>query len=220
MNAAPTRAPLAVALVALVASAAACQSMYYGALEKFGIEKREILVDRVQDGREAQAEAKEEFQSALAAFKAATGFAGAELEELYDELSAHHQDCSSRVERVRSEIASIEDVAEALFDEWSDELDQYQSAELRRQSEETLRDTERRYGELIAAMRRAESKMEPVLQAFGDRVLFLKHNLNAQAVASLSKNLAGVELDVQKLVAEMEASIAEADAFVAAMQGG
>jgi hypothetical protein len=49
-------------------------------------------------------------------------------------------------------------------------------------------------------------------------VLFLKHNLNAQAIASLEGNLATMQTDVTALIAEMEASINEADAFVAGMQ--
>ena len=34
-------------------------------------------------------------------------------------------------------------------------------------------------------MRLAESRIEPVLKSFRDQVLFLKHNLNAKAIASL-----------------------------------
>ena len=53
---------------------AGCASAYYGAMEKFGIEKRDILVDRVEDSREAQEEAREQFESALEQFIAATNF--------------------------------------------------------------------------------------------------------------------------------------------------
>jgi hypothetical protein len=66
-------------------------------------------------------------------------------------------------------------------------------------------------------MKRAESKIAPVLSAFRDQVLFLKHNLNAQAVASLREELVSVEADIASLIKEMEASIAEADAFIGAM---
>jgi hypothetical protein len=59
--------------------------------------------------------------------------------------------------------------------------------------------------------------MKPVIAAFRDKVLFLKHTLNARAIASLKKT--GVEMDaeVTKLMAEIEASVKEADAFIAAM---
>ena len=59
-------------------------------------------------------------------------------------------------------------VAEALFDEWEAELDQYTSAPLRRSSERRLQETRAQYGQLIRAMTRAEAKMDPVLAAFHD----------------------------------------------------
>ena len=60
--------------------------------------------------------------------------------------------------------------------------------------------------------------MDPVLGTFRDYVLYLKHNLNAQAIASLQGELSGVEADVSTLIEEMEASIDEARAFVASME--
>jgi len=108
-------------------------------------------------------------------------------------------------------------VAKDLFKEWEKELDQYSSADLRRSSEKKLNETRDRYEDLIGAMQKAESKMEPVLSAFKDRVLFLKHNLNAQAIASLQGSLVKIEGDVAKLIREMESSISEADRFIQEM---
>jgi hypothetical protein len=68
-------------------------------------------------------------------------------------------------------------------------------------------------------MRSAERKIDPVLTAFRDQVLFLKHNLNAQALASLQGELVTVEGDIAELVREMEISIAEANDFIEAMDG-
>lgn len=198
---------------------AACQSMYYGTMEAFGVHKREILVDRVEEGRDAQKEAKQEFKSALEAFKAATNFKGGDLEALYERLSDAYESSQDKAETVSSRIDSIEDVSEALFDEWQTEIEQMQNADLRAKSSAMRRDTKERYKGLIAAMKAAEKKMEPVLVAFRDHVLFLKHNLNAQAIASLQGNLAGIETDVVALVAEMEKSILEADAFIAQVEG-
>jgi len=66
-------------------------------------------------------------------------------------------------------------------------------------------------------MKRAEKKMEPVLSAFRDQVLFLKHNLNAKAIASLQTELVSVEAEVNSLIRDMETSIKEANAFISAM---
>lgn len=212
---------LAAAGLSLIAAGVpGCRSAYYRTMEAFGSEKRDILADRVEDARDEQAEAKEEFASALEQFLALVRLEDTELREAYDRASASLKRSESQAKDVRERIDAVEDVAEDLFDEWEDELDEYTSPDLRRRSEARLDETRRRYGELIGAMRRAESRMEPVLAAFRDQVLFLKHNLNAQAVASLRGEAAGLEQDIARLIAEMEAAIAEADRFVSELQKG
>ena len=194
-----------------------CQSMYYSTMEKMGIEKRDILVDRVDNAREAQQEAKDQFESALEKFIAVTNYSGGDLEKQYKTLKGEYEDSLSRAEAVRDKIRSVEDVADALFKEWDDELGQYSSAELRRSSERQLKATKKSYSTLITAMKAAEKKIDPVLAAFNDRVLYLKHNLNANAIASLKTQRKLVETDIQGLIRDMSKSIAEADKFIKSM---
>lgn len=194
-----------------------CQSAYYTALEKLGYHKRDILVSRVQEARDSQQAAKEQFQSALAKFTSVVQVRGGELQDKYNQLKAELDTSEAQAETVRNRITAVEDVAEALFDEWEAELTQYTNARLRRASARQLAQTRQHYQPLIGAMQRAEAKIEPVLAVFRDQVLFLKHNLNAQAIASLQQELMTVETDVAALVRDMEASIAEADTFLKTM---
>lgn len=194
-----------------------CRSVYYKTMEAFGQHKRDLLVNRVEDARDAQEDAKEQFQSALEKFSAVVEFSGGKLEEKYKQLKSELDKSQSKARSVRNHIAGVENVAKDLFDEWESELDQYASNDLRRSSEQKLKQTRQRYSQLITAMKRAESKIAPVLTAFGDQVLYLKHNLNAQAIASLQDEFASVEADIATLIKEMEASIAEANAFINAM---
>ena len=198
--------------------AAGCQSLYYDTMEKFGKHKREILVDRVENARDAQQETKVQFTSALDKFKSVVNVPAGQLQEKYDQLKSELDKSEAKASAVRKRISDVEDVAKALFDEWTKELDQYKSAELRADSKKKLDQTRARYTQLIDAMKKAETKIEPVLSAFRDQVLFLKHNLNAQAVASLQTEVTTMEADISKLVAEMEKSIAEADSFIKTMQ--
>jgi hypothetical protein len=209
---------LCAVLAALVPALPACQGAYYATMEKFGVHKRDILVDRVEEGRDAQKEAKKEIVDALEAFKAVAGFEGGELETVYGKLKDRYESSEDAVGEVTERIDSIESVAAALFKEWSGEIKGMQDAELKRSSQEMLDDTKARCAKLVGAMQAAESKMEPVLVKLKDHVTFLKHNLNARAVASLQKNLVTIETDVTALVADMEKSIAEADAFIQAMK--
>ncbi|MGX2038743.1 DUF2959 domain-containing protein [Methylocaldum sp. MU1018] len=198
----------------LLAILVGCSSAYYRAVESLGFHKRDILVHRVEKARDSQEEAKTQFKNALERFTALTGFKGGSLEEKYQELNAEFERSQAKANEVRKRIDDIEDVSEALFDEWENELSQYQNPSLKRSSQQKLKATRQRYDQLIAAMKRAESKMEPVLLTFRDQVLFLKHNLNAQAIASLRGELDSLQTDISALIKSMEASIREADAFI------
>ena len=195
-----------------------CQSAYYGTMEKFGVHKRDILVDRVEEGREAQEEAKEQFESTFEEFLAVSEVEVSELKSTYDRLNRAYNRSEERAKEVREKVEAIDDVAEALFEEWEEELEQYSSPELRRISEEQLEETRELAEKLIAAMNQAASRMDPVLTAFRDQTLFLKHNLNAQAIAALNKTSIALRDEVNVLIRQMEESIAEANAFVAQMR--
>jgi chromosome segregation ATPase len=214
----PRALSLALALAVGLAPCLGCRSAWYSTMEAFGVHKRDLLVDRVEEARDAQADAKQQFTDALEAFRSVQDFDGGDLEELYDRLADQLERSETRVDDVRGRVRDVERVADDLFEEWERESERIQDAELRRRDEELLQATRQRCDALVAAMRKAESKMEPVLVRFRDQVLYLKHNLNARAVASLSGTLAGIEGDVGELIAEMEASIAEADAFLASME--
>ena len=212
------RATATLIISVLCLGLSACKSAYYSAWEKLGWEKRHLLVDEVEEAKDGQEAAKKQVQSTLDRFKAVTNFQGGELESRYKQLSADYERCEARAGDLRTEINEVEGVANDMFKEWETELEQYQSADLRRSSEEKLRQTRQRYGQMLAAMRRSESAMAPVLAKFKDQVLFLKHNLNAAAIASLQNSAATIESDVGNLVAEMNAAIAEADKFIGSIK--
>jgi len=216
-----TMSPSRLALVCLVtAGLSGCSSAYYGAMERLGFEKRHILADRVEEGRDAQHEAQEQFESAFERFKTATRFEGGDLEDTYEALDRDYRRSEERAEAVREKIRSIEGVAGDLFEEWEEEIQQISRADLRRRSSARLAETRTRYDRLLTAMKRAERKMEPVLTAFRDQVLFLKHNLNASAIASLESDSAEIQDEVDALIRDMQRSIREADAFLAELEKG
>lgn len=204
---------LAVSIL-IVMSLAACASAYYEALEKVGIEKRDILVDRIDDSKDAQEDAKEQFANALEQYRSVVNFDGGDLEKMYDRLNSEYQKSQRRASEVSDRIASVESVAEDLFEEWEDEIESYSDADLARKSRRLLGQTRSDYREVVNAMRRAEKTMEPVLTLFNDQVMFLRHNLNARAIGSLEAELSNIEDATAELIVEMERSIAEASQFI------
>ncbi|WP_350282701.1 DUF2959 domain-containing protein [Nitrosomonas sp.] len=200
--------------VIFVISLTACSTMYYGGLEKIGIPKRDVLVYRVEKARDTQEETREQFKSALEQFSAATNFKGGDLEKIYKKLNGEYEASVNKAKEVRSRIEDIESISAALFREWEQEITQYSNPALKRSSQDKLTETRSYYKQLIAAMKNAESRIQPVLTVFNDQVMYLKHNLNARAIASLKGELKTLQSNVSTLVAAMEKSINEANTFI------
>ena len=202
----------------LAATLGGCASLNYKLQEKFlGNEKRDILVKRVGKARDAQQDTQTVFKDALEQFGATVKFEGGDLQKQYDKLSAELARCEGRAADVHTRIGDVERVARDLFREWAAETKQYQNAQYRRDSEAKLRNTQRNCDRMLDAMRNAESKIEPVLSVFRDQVLFLKHNLNAKALASLQDESAKIEMDVNALLKDLSPALAEADKIIQTM---
>jgi hypothetical protein len=193
----------------------ACSKAYYGTMEKMGIHKRDILVDRVEGARDAQSEAQHQFKSALEQFSAVVNVGNSNLKNAYEKLNAEYEDSEKAAKKVSERIDKVESVADALFDEWEDELKLYKSAAFRKSSKQKLQDTKTRYREMLASMHRAEKSMEPVLRTFRDNVLFLKHNLNAQAIGSLRSEFSSLKGEIDGLIKNMNEAIKTSNKFIA-----
>jgi hypothetical protein len=195
-----------------------CATTYYSIWEKLGYEKRDILVDRVQAAADSQTKAKEQFKTTMQQFQDLTGFKGGDLEAEYQKLKDSYDKCKDRADAVSSKIAKVNEVANAMFNEWAANLDQYSDQSLRASSEQKLNESKARYAQLYAAMQNSEAKMKPVLVAFADRVHYLNDNLNYAAINSLSDTNVKINTDVQGLIQDMDASINEANAFIENMK--
>jgi len=191
-----------------------CKSAYYGAMESVGIDKREIMVDRVKAARTSQDDAKQTIKTTLEQFSDVVEIKSGDLEKTYNRLSKTFEKTEASVEEVHSRIAAIESVSGALFKEWKAEIKTYSNSTLKKQSEAQLKDAQVRYEQMLRAMKQASSQMDPVLTAFRDQVLFLKHNLNAAAISSIQGEVVKIQSDVTRLIADMEKAIAEADSFI------
>ena len=105
-----------------------------------------------------------------------------------------------------------------LFAEWEREIGEISTPSLQSASRQQLTTTKQRYNDLHTALVSAEQTMAPVLRQFNDYVLYLKHNLNAQAIASLKGEAASITTEINRLIEQMNKSITRADEFVKNMK--
>jgi len=204
---------------AVLISLTGCASVQYSALEKVGIHKRDILVDRVEDARDSQTETREQLVSAYEELSSLIGYDGGELEEKYERLSKQVERSQDSTEELDEHLGDIDRVSEDLFDEWESELGLYTSNALRADQEKKLALARKQFATMRMRMQIARDRVDPVMAVLSDNVLFLKHSLNAQALAALRGQAAVLEGQVAELIRDMEVAIAEADAFIARMRG-
>ncbi len=207
---------LFVAVLAVVATA--CSTVKYGALEQVGIYKRDILVDRVEDARDSQSETREELLAAYEELNLLIGEDGGELERQYKRLNRKVERSRDAIQELDDHLGAIDKVSADLFTEWQEELDQYNSAALRRDQEQKLKDSRTQFASLRQRMQIARDRVDPVMAVLTDNVLYLKHSLNAQALDALRGEATSLEGKVDALIEDMQAAIDEADAFIQRMR--
>ncbi len=205
-------------LILMILSLTGCASAYYGTMEKVGVHKRDILVDRVEATRDAQTDAQEQFKSALDQFASVIQLQDTDLKQAYERLNEEYEASESAAKEVTERVEKVESVADALFEEWQEELTLYQNQTLKASSSRKLKETKRRYQEMLKTMKRAESSMQPVLNTFRDNVLYLKHNLNAQAIGALRGEFTSLKADIGRLIEKMNLSIKHSTQFIQSLQ--
>ncbi|MCG7963565.1 MAG: DUF2959 domain-containing protein, partial [Candidatus Thiodiazotropha taylori] len=206
-----TRSPFIALLLILLSG---CSSVYYDTMESVGYHKRDILVDRVEAAKDAQSDAQEQFKSALDQFASVIRLEESDLKRAYDDLNHEFESSESAAQEVTDRIDKVESVAEDLFEEWQEELALYENQKLKAASKQQLSKTKSRYQGMIKSMRQAERTMQPVLNNFRDNVLYLKHNLNAQAIGSLRGEFGNLKADITNLINRMNQSIKRSDEFI------
>jgi hypothetical protein len=201
----------------LAALLVGCQGPYMRFTEQHGFQQRDVFVNGIEVARNSQEEARGRFLAALATFSQVVKFRDGELQSNYQQFDDEFAETRSSAEDVRAGIESVQNVAQRVFADWQSELDNHAHDDLRRLSQRKLEQARHDYSELVGAMRNVEVKMVPILVAFQDQLLFLKHNLNPQAIAALDNELEVIRAQTAALIEAMDVSIAEADSFVNAL---
>lgn len=188
---------------------------YYQSRESLlGHHKRDIVVVQVDQACESLKESRDQFVDALEKFKSIVRVGEGSLEQRYQHLKRRYDMCRAKADQVSQRILAIEQVSEALFAEWEAELELYSNRALRTRSQQQLKKSRQQYAKLLKTLQTAEGRMQPVLAAFQDQVLFLKHNLNANAIAALRHEFVEIGIDISRLIEAMERTINEASQFV------
>lgn len=186
----------------------------YSAYEMVGVEKRDLFKKEVSNVKDDQEETGESFKDALKKLKEIYAFDGGDLEDKHEDLNESYINAKEKSQNVKNRIEKLNTVATDLFAEWEGEILEISSSDLQKQSREKLVETKKKYNQLYKQLKASESKVAPVLTKLKDQVLFLKHNLNAKAIAGLKVESGKIQSEIKGLIDEMNESNRKAEEFI------
>lgn len=192
----------------------AVNDVKYSAYESVGMEKRDLFKREISNVKEDQEDTGEAFKDALTRLKEIYHVDGGDLEKQYTKLKNSLDDAKEESTELKERIRKVDEVANDLFVEWSDEIKEIKTSDLRSKSSKKLSETKKKYKELERQLQRSEKKIEPVLSKLSDQVIYLKHNLNAKAIGGLKEEQADIQADIKSLIEEVNESTRQADAFI------
>lgn len=192
----------------------AVSSAKYSAYEMIGMEKRDLFKKEVNNVQEEQEDTSEAFKDALTQLKEIYHFDGGDLEKQYKKFNSAYEDAEEEATELKARVAKVDKVASDLFLEWQNEMKEIKDSDLRAKSSEKLRETKKRYKSLEERLQTSQKKIDPVLGKLKDQVLFLKHNLNAKAIAGLKSESGKIESDIEDLIKDVEKSSKEAEELI------
>ena len=130
-----------------------------------------------------------------------------------------------RVEKARVDIqkrgADAEGAADAFFAHWQQDLQKFQSEDMKKRSQDRLDKTRARFKEIDQAADEASAAYQPLMATLGDHDLYLSNDLNQEAVKTLSKDAKDIKMNgdtVFKLIDGVSAFIERYNEAVAMKQ--
>lgn len=186
----------------------------YSALEMFGLQKRDLLKKEVKNARDEQKEANEQYKDALDKLKKLYKIENGKFDSAYEKLSDSYEDAKKQSAEVSSSIQKVETIAGDLFLEWEGEIKEISTPELKVRSVQSLNQTKKKYSEMIQVLKAAEKQIPPVLEKLHDHVLYIKHKLNAVAIGALQGESGRIQMQIEKLMADMDRAVKAADQFI------
>jgi chromosome segregation ATPase len=204
-------------LLLLVILSTSCSTVYYNFWEFLGQEKRELLQTELENITEDQSDVKEDFQDTLTKIRSEYSYKEGSLEKTYDELSGDYKSLNSQAENLSKRIVKAQDIASDLFQEWKEEAWKITNIEFRKESLKKRVSTMTKFKVTVKAIKAVESNMQRVLTKLNDRVLYLKHNLNAKAIGKIKIELKNIEGEIVALIKQINRSNDQANSFIKEM---
>ena len=187
------------------------------AVAQEGHRQTDRLISRADRALRSIGEAKEQLQTTLEIYNSIFE-GGGDTRRIHRDLTRAIDRSEDRREDVRRRVADMESEAHTFFAQWMKSLDEISSESLRQRSQARLNEARVRYGEILTEGRTASAMFEPLMGALRDQVVFLGHDLNPSAIASLKPDAEKLNAQAESLLSGIERTQRKISGYIASLK--
>ena len=183
-----------------------------------GVKQTEKLVSKANDTVGSIRAAKQQIKDTLVAYNLLVGNKVEDPKKTYKDLQKGIENTDKKVADVDQKVAAMQKEADLLFADWASNLASISSEELRKRSEERLNETRERYNGILAAGDKAGKVFNPFIASLKDQVVYLGHDLNPSALASLKPDADKLNKEAEVLFKKIDETVDEASGYITSLK--
>ena len=183
-----------------------------------GIKQTEALVKKGEQTVKAVTEARGQLEKTLADYNTIVDGKAADPKGSYKDLGKAVKDSEDRVADVTKRKEEMDVEAGKLFESWKASTDAISDPDLKKKSQQRLKETEDRYGKIATAGKDARIEYDAFLGGLKDQITFMGHDLNPAALASLKPDAAKLNDRATKMFEKIDSASAAANSSIDGMR--
>jgi len=183
-----------------------------------GLKLTERLIKSSGDTVKSIVETKIQISKTLGVYNDLRGDAVKDRRRAYRSLVKEMENCDKRVAKVREQTAGMNGDASAYFKDRGASLEKIASEDLRKLAGDRLDDSKTRFEAVLAAGRAAGEDYQALMAKLRDQVLFLGHDLNPTAVASLEKDAGELNAQAKQLFGKIDETVTSFNEYIKSLR--
>lgn len=183
-----------------------------------GLKRTDELIDKAEDLVKEAVDTRKELAETLDSYNALFEGDVENVRDTYKDVEEGMKDTEKQRAEVRKKLDEMKVEADAYFASWTQSLDQIESPNLRKRSEERMQETKSHFDGVVASVTDAREKYEPFMASLKDQWTYLGHDLNPEGIASLKPDAAKLNEDAGELFQSIDAGMAKADQYIQSLR--
>jgi hypothetical protein len=175
------------------------------ALGQAGSKESQKFLEYSEDASESVADMRSRLEKTIAYYNDLVLGTAKKPESTYKDLNKSLGKTEKLADKVRGQVDKMQGQSAKVFSAWEEELEGYQSEDMRRLAAERLEVTKQRYDQMIERMTAAAAAYDPLITSLRDQALFMGRDLSPEAMGTLAKSAE----ELNQLAEELYARIAE-----------